>query len=144
MTHRVEDARGRPVRLGDGDDVVNGGPQLVRDGRVALTTGAGGFAHPDGPGFAYAWALKRHPRTMVGVDGRGRLLLVSATGRHPGYSDGLSLHEAARFMEALGARGAMNLDGGGSTAMALRGALLTRPSDPAGERAVGDALLLRN
>ncbi len=142
VRHEITDAHGRELDLGPDDDIVNGGPQLVRDGRVAVTSGAGGFDHPGDPSFAYAWALERHPRTMAGVDDEGRLLLVSASGRHPGYSDGLSLHEAARLMESLGAVRAMNLDGGGSTGMVLDGELLTRPSDAAGERAVGDALLL--
>lgn len=42
----------------------------------------------------------------------------------------------------LGAREAMNLDGGGSTAMAVDGKLVTHPSDTTGERAVGDAVVV--
>jgi exopolysaccharide biosynthesis protein len=38
---------------------------------------------------------------------------------------------------------AMNLDGGGSTAMVIHGALVSHPSDAAGERAVGDAIVIR-
>jgi exopolysaccharide biosynthesis protein len=79
----------------------------------------------------------------MGIDGRGRVLLVAAEGRQPGYSDGLSVTGTARLMKSLGAVEAMNLDGGGSTAMTLNGSLITRPSDPTGERAVGDALLLQ-
>ena len=45
-------------------------------------------------------------------------------------------------MRALGARDALNLDGGGSTAMALGTSLVTRPSDATGERPVGDAIVL--
>ncbi len=44
-------------------------------------------------------------------------------------------------MRALEARDAVNLDGGGSTTMTIRGNLVTRPSDATGERPVGDALL---
>jgi len=36
---------------------------------------------------------------------------------------------------------AVNLDGGGSTTMSVRGALVNKPSDASGERAVGDALI---
>lgn len=43
-------------------------------------------------------------------------------------------------MKSLGAVQAMNLDGGGSTAMTVAGALVNQPSDAAGERAVGDTI----
>jgi hypothetical protein len=45
-------------------------------------------------------------------------------------------------MRALGAGDAVNLDGGGSTTMTIRGAVVTRPSEATGERPVGDAILL--
>jgi exopolysaccharide biosynthesis protein len=35
----------------------------------------------------------------------------------------------------------VNLDGGGSTTMSVRGVLANHPSDPTGERSVGDALV---
>jgi exopolysaccharide biosynthesis protein len=44
-------------------------------------------------------------------------------------------------MLSLGAVTAMNLDGGGSTAMAVRGKLVNRPSDGA-ERADGDFVVV--
>lgn len=50
--------------------------------------------------------------------------------------------EEAAVMRALGAEEALNLDGGGSTAMVAEGQLLGRPSDTTGERPVGDALLV--
>jgi exopolysaccharide biosynthesis protein len=40
-------------------------------------------------------------------------------------------------------RDAMNLDGGGSTAMVVDGTLVSHPSDATGERAVGDAIVVR-
>jgi exopolysaccharide biosynthesis protein len=45
-------------------------------------------------------------------------------------------------MRSLGARDALNLDGGGSTAMAVRGRRANLPSDPGGERPVSDAILV--
>jgi exopolysaccharide biosynthesis protein len=45
-------------------------------------------------------------------------------------------------MRSLGAVDAMNLDGGGSTAMAVQGKLVTSPSDATGERPVGDTVLV--
>ena len=45
-------------------------------------------------------------------------------------------------MRALGASDAVNLDGGGSTTMAVGATAITRPSDPTGERPVGDAVVV--
>jgi Phosphodiester glycosidase/SPOR domain len=133
--------RGR-LALEPGLDVVNGGPRLVRDGRSDVTAEAEGFDHPDDPGFYYAFGLRRNPRTIAGVARDGRLLLVAVDGRAPGYSAGLSFEEEAAVMRALGARDAVNLDGGGSTTMTVRGNVVTRPSDATGERPVADAIVI--
>jgi exopolysaccharide biosynthesis protein len=61
-------------------------------------------------------------------------------GRRPGWSAGMTLTEAARLMRSLGARDAVNLDGGGSTTMSVLGEVVSRPSDRSGERPVSDAL----
>jgi hypothetical protein len=52
-------------------------------------------------------------------------------------------YATARVMRALGARDALNLDGGGSTTLSIGGQLANRPSDATGERPVGDAILLK-
>jgi exopolysaccharide biosynthesis protein len=44
--------------------------------------------------------------------------------------------------EANNPQGTLILDGGGSTTMTLRSRLVTRPSDPTGERPIGDAVVL--
>jgi exopolysaccharide biosynthesis protein len=77
---------------------------------------------------------------MAGIDRRGRLILATVDGRRTGGSGGFTLYEAADFMRSLGAVQALNLDGGGSTTMALRGTLANNPSDAAGERPVGDTV----
>ena len=77
-----------------------------------------------------------HPRSAVGVSRDGRyLLLMAADGRQPGYSEGLTTAETAEWMRKLGAWNALNLDGGGSTALVMRGSdgqptTLNRPSGP--------------
>ncbi|WP_173100370.1 phosphodiester glycosidase family protein [Actinomadura verrucosospora] len=136
--------RGRPVRLDARTSILGAGPQLVRDGRAWVDAYADGLVHTgDDQSFYYNWVLRRNPRTMVGVDRRGRLLMVAADGRAPGFSEGLSIEEAAKVMRSLGAVQAMNFDGGGSTTMATAGgALVNRPSDGTGERSVGDGILL--
>ncbi len=62
------------------------------------------------------------PRTAVAIDREGRtLFLVIVDGRQPNYSEGLNFPELARFLKGLGAHDAINLDGGGSSTLAIEG-----------------------
>lgn len=122
--------------------VVNGGPQLVKDGRLFITQKTDGMAQAGNPSFDYGWVLQRNPRTFAGRDAQGRTLLVTVDGRQLGEL-GLSIPETAAVAKSLGMVEAMNLDGGGSTAMAIDGALISHPSDATGERPVGDAIVIR-
>jgi hypothetical protein len=125
--------------LGEGQALVTGGgPRLLARGRVAVAASTEGFAPLSAPGFV----ASRHPRTLAGVKRDGTLLLVTVDGRRPGWSAGVTLPEAARVMRSLGARDALNLDGGGSSGMVVRGELVSRPSDPSGERAVSDGIFV--
>ncbi len=90
----------------------------------------------------------RHPRSAVGVSRNGRyLILMTVDGRQPGYSEGTTTAETAEWMRKLGAYNALNLDGGGSTALVIEGTngapvLLNRPCGPpvGRERRVGNHL----
>lgn len=135
------DDRGRRMSTSPGTDIVNAGPELVRDGRVHVTPATDGMVHPGDPSWYYGWVHKRNPRTVAGVDAAGRTVLVTADGRSTD-SLGLSIGESAEVARSLGLRDAVNLDGGGSTTMVAEGAVLNSPSDAAGERPVGDALLI--
>jgi len=120
-------------------EAVGGRPILTRDSVIL------GIVDTEGQA---AFAQTRHPRTALGIADRGRrLLLVVIDGRQKGYSDGMTLRETATLMLALGAPDAINLDGGGSSALVYAvpdsaGVMrvANRPSDPTGERAVGNAL----
>ncbi len=90
-----------------------------------------------------------HPRTAIGYNKNGRYLyLVVVDGRQPFYSEGIKLTELAQVMKQLGAYYAMNLDGGGSSTMVVRGQdgmprILNSPIDqyiPGRERAVANHL----
>jgi hypothetical protein len=135
------DDRGRPVPTSPITSIVNGGPELVRDGQLHATPGADGMVHPGNPSFYYGWVHKRNPRTFAGVDAQGRTTLITADGRSTS-SLGLGIAETAAVAKALGLRNAMNLDGGGSTTMVVDGAVINVPSDATGERPVGDALVV--
>lgn len=106
------------VDLGpDASESVGGTPVLVRDG-LAWVKG-------DGTGFISG----RHPRTAVGWDGAGRVLMVTVDGRQPGHSVGMSLPDLADFLVGIGAVEALNLDGGGSTTMVISDKVVNLPSD---------------
>lgn len=109
-------------------DIAGGGPRLVRAGRVDLGNEA--FAHEP----------VRHPRTAAAVTNSGLLLFVTLDGRQAS-SAGMTLRELAGLLIELGAKEAMNLDGGGSTTMVVRDAVRNSPSDGS-ERAVSDAILI--
>ncbi|MGY0057545.1 phosphodiester glycosidase family protein [Streptomyces sp. LZ34] len=136
----IRDTAGRQVRLGPDDSIVSAAPTLVENGRIVIDAATEGMLDPKDLSFGYAWSNGRQPRTMAGLDKRGRLLLVTVDGRQPGVSEGFTLAEGADFMHSLGAEQALNLDGGGSSAMAVGGKLVNAPSDVAGERAVGDTV----
>ena len=60
----------------------------------------------------------RHPRSILASNvARNRVWLVTIDGRQAGYSEGASFVESALIVQALGATDAINLDGGGSTAL---------------------------
>ncbi len=88
----------------------------------------------------------RHPRTVVGLDATGKkLTILVVDGRKPGVAVGMNYDELAAEMLRLGCRQALNLDGGGSSVMAVRAIgkdkmeILNVPTDGR-ERAVANVL----
>ena len=77
---------------------------------------------------------KRNPRTVAGVDANGFLYLVVVDGRSE-QSAGMNLPEVQAYVANLGLTNAINLDGGGSTTLVVKQAIVNRPSDGP-ERAV--------
>jgi exopolysaccharide biosynthesis protein len=75
----------------------------------------------------------------VGVDRQGFIWLVVVDGRQP-TSVGMSFSDLQRLADRLELTDALNLDGGGSSTMVVRGAVVNRPSDSTGPRAVSDAI----
>jgi exopolysaccharide biosynthesis protein len=73
----------------------------------------------------------RHPRSVVAIKGR-RLLLITVDGRNE-RAAGMSLFELADFLTWLGVDDGINLDGGGSTTLWVKGfpdgGVINHPSD---------------
>lgn len=113
--------------------VLGAGPRLVANGSVHVTAGEEQF-----PGdIRYG----RAPRSAVAVTKAGHLLFAVVDGRQA-HSHGLTLTEFAQLLVRFGARDAVNLDGGGSSALYADGRVQNSPSDGS-ERAVGSALVLQ-
>lgn len=116
---------------------VGGFPMLLRDSVIDPVVDSAGAASFRG----------LNPRTAAGIAANGRrLLLVVIDGRQPSHSMGTTTRATAELLRDLGARDAVNLDGGGSSTMVIRDATLgvlrvvNKPSDAAGERPVGNGI----
>lgn len=113
------------------------------DGRVLLR---GGEVPEQILDMTDAKNVEHQPRTIVATKGKNLHVFVF-DGRQRGYSDGVSLLEAARYLQALGMEEAINVDGGGSSTYAVRKPGDTQltvtnwPSDGA-DRPIGNALLV--
>ena len=116
--------------------LVGGWPRIVEGGKnVALLADS---IEGTAPGFSRA----RHPRTAIGISrDSATVYLVVVDGRQQS-SVGMTLEELANSLIALGAFEALNLDGGGSTALVVRDSIVNVPSDPNGERPVGNAIVV--
>lgn len=110
---------------------IGGGPTLVKGGTVHITYDEEIFW---GSGVGYD---NRDPRTAVGYTADNHVILFVADGRQGSISEGVSLTELAEIMVNLGCVEAMNLDGGGSTQMAIGGSYVNSPSE---QRAVPSIL----
>ncbi len=115
-------------------NIIGGGPQLIKNGRVEITNAAEKIL----PAFVSDF----HPRTAIAKPKSGQILLVTVDGRQPGVSAGMSLTMLADLLIEFGAVEAINLDGGGSTTMVIRNKLVNKPSDATGERPVSGAILI--
>ncbi|MBP6823439.1 MAG: phosphodiester glycosidase family protein [Acidobacteria bacterium] len=115
------------------DFILGGGPQLIAAGQKVFATEASRYSD--------SLYRRRHPRTAIGWRTDGKLILLTVDGRQK-LSVGMTLDELAGLMLELGCVEAMNLDGGGSTAMVVKNKIVNSPSDATGERAVSDALLI--
>ena len=69
------------------------------------------------PASVRSFVENRHPRTAVGIRRNGTVFFICVDGRRENYSNGISLYDLADLMRKFGAWTAMDLDGGGSTAL---------------------------
>jgi len=113
-------------------DAVGGGPVIVRGGKPVYRA----FEN-----FSTEQLAFRSSRGAIGQTADGRIVIVAADGRQPGYSSGLTNFELALAMMRLGCVSASALGSGATATLAFDGKLLNRPSRR-GEAPVASALAL--
>ncbi|MDO4551967.1 MAG: phosphodiester glycosidase family protein [Bacillota bacterium] len=84
---------------------------------VVNAVGSYGDLLRSGVNVASSGDATRNPRTALGVKADGSVVLYTVDGRQSGHSIGSSLYSLAYRMMELGCVEAVNLDGGGSTAL---------------------------
>lgn len=97
--------------------IISGGPYLIKNNEVYVDMTAQKLASIGG----------RNPRTAIGYTKENHLIMLTVDGRE-GSSIGLTLVELANLMKEFGCVNAMNLDGGGSTVMYIKGQVVNRPA----------------
>ena len=113
-------------------DALSAGPALLRDGTINITADEEVFFGSSIPDV--------HPRSAAGRTADGALILMVVDGRQD-ISRGVYLEELALLMRSVGAVEALNLDGGGSSALVVDGTLLNRPTGGSTEREVMSAIV---
>ncbi|MDI6826932.1 MAG: phosphodiester glycosidase family protein [Armatimonadota bacterium] len=93
--------------------LVCAGPRLVTNGVVGV--------YPREEGFRDRRLYKKSPRSAIGITKSNKLLLVAV-------SKPIYLSTMANIMRELGAVNAINLDGGGSTALYYGGKVFRHPT----------------
>lgn len=114
---------GEPLDIDRWLAAIGAGPKLVSGGAVDLDPKRDGFSDPKITEASGA-------RTFAAVDARGRLII--------GTANRATLAELARLLVAIGAKEAMNLDGGASSAFYAGGTIRTAP-----DRNLSNALVVR-
>ncbi len=106
-------------------------PFLIVNGEQTQFVGNGGYGV--------------QPRTAIGQRADGIVILVTIDGRGGGGSSGISIPDLTALMARYGCVNAANLDGGGSTMLAINGKLYNNPRGTyyTGERNVYNAIIYK-
>ncbi|MDX9883332.1 MAG: phosphodiester glycosidase family protein [Prolixibacteraceae bacterium] len=121
----------------NGQDIITTGPVLLVSGK--------NMKIPDD-----AFCNDRHPRTAIGKRPDGTIILLVVDGRHA-EANGMSMKELQQTLRWIGCTDAINLDGGGSSTLYIKGqpdnGVVNYPTDNKqfdhyGEREVANAILV--
>ncbi len=111
------------------ETAVGGGGMLLVEGKIPET-----YSHT---------VSGTHPRSAVGVDKTGKIITLVAVDGRRSEAAGMTMKQLGALMAELGCYNAMNLDGGGSTLMAVKQngnhQVVNQPSDGS-KRAVTNSI----
>ena len=124
----------RPEQWVQAQDIIGGAGLLVQQGKPMTDWSA--------EQLRAGFDAERHPRTLVGTTRGSAIWLVTVDGRNPPVSLGMTFAELTNLALKLNLVNALNLDGGGSTTMVVKGKIVNHPSDATGPRKVSDALIV--
>ena len=107
-------------------DGIGGNLRLLRNGKIEpelvefhQSGGRSNYRHRNG--------ARLNPRSALGFND-DKLFLIAVDGRQHGYSIGMTLYEMAGFLRDLGAKHAINFDGGSSSALWGLDSIVNSPS----------------
>jgi exopolysaccharide biosynthesis protein len=125
-------------------NAVSGSAQIVTDGVKTIPAYAPeGVLQPGGPNAysnAKSWYAQTNARSAIGISKDGTTLVLFTVDARGG-SAGMAVGEvAAVLIQDYGVYQALNLDGGGSTTLAIDGAIVNVSSDNPKGRSVGSSL----
>ncbi len=107
-------------------DGIGGNLRLLRNGKIEpelvefhQSGGRSNYRHRNG--------ARMNPRSALGFND-DKLFLIAVDGRQHGYSIGMTLYEMAGFLRDLGAKHAINFDGGSSSALWGLDSIVNSPS----------------
>ena len=98
---------------------MHAGPVLISEGKLFITTEEEVFFNTSVDGV--------HPRSAIGYNDDGDVIMMVVDGRQVD-SRGVYLKELALLMSQFKCNEALNLDGGGSSALIVNGKLVNRPA----------------
>ncbi len=110
--------------------IVSGGPYLIKNNEIYIDTKEEKLLAITG----------RNPRTAVGFTANNEFIMMTIDGREKD-SVGMTLYETATLMKDFGCIWAMNLDGGGSSVMLVKGEIANSPNQKGGI-AISNALVI--
>ena len=117
------------------ETAIGGGPVLIQNGNILISS-------KEERMFANTEETK-HPRTAMGYTSTD-LVILCIQGRMPGIASGAGLIQVAQIFKDLGCIEAINLDGGGSSCMLIKGKETIKPSDAIGQRAIPAVFYVKN
>ncbi|MDR1732873.1 MAG: phosphodiester glycosidase family protein [Synergistaceae bacterium] len=101
------------------DNIIQAGPFLLRDGEIRI----------ESEGFSSSILNLRHPRSAIGLTKKGKWIFFVGDGRNGLHSAGFTLQDMALILRTKGVAWALNLDGGGSSQIMVKGKMYNLPSD---------------